>query len=1020
MIVRCILSRSHHLLIQFSTTSSLNRSLLDTVSTCSRYLTSRFISTPPPDEMYGFDEPFSPNEPLEVVGFTKDYTFLLDSLADSRKTTTESPPSIDAIAIADTISNSEDVFGSKSQKLLRQFREKLTESLVIEALRLVEKPSAVISFFIWAGRQIGYKHTPPVYNALVDLIVTDNDEKVPEELLQQIREDDKETLGEFLNVLIRRRCRNGSFSVALEELGRLKDFSFRPSRSTYNCLVQAFLKAGSLDSASLIHREMSVANVSIDGFTLRCFAYSLCKAGKWREALALVEAERFVPDAVFYTKLISGLCEASLFEEAMEFLNRMRADSCLPNVVTYSTLLCGCLNKKQLGRCKRVLSMMMIEGCYPSPKVFNSLVHAYCTTGDHSYAYKLFKKMVQCGHTPGYVVYNILIGSICGGGEDSLSSDLLVLAEKAYTEMLAAGVVLNKINVSRFTRCLCNAGKYEKAFSVIREMIGKGFVPDNSTYSKVLGYLCNASKMEMAFLLFEEMKTRGLVADVYTYTIMVDSFCKAGLIEQGRKWFDEMRNVGCKPNVVTYTALIHAYLKANKVGYANELFEVMISEGCVPNVVTYSALIDGHCKAGQTEKACRIFERMCGSKDVPDVDMYFTEQHDGERPNVVTYGALVDGFCKSHRVEEARKLLDAMSMEGCEPNEIVYDALIDGLCKVGKLEEAQEVKTEMSEHGFTATIYTYSSLIDRYFKMKRQDLVSKVLSKMLDSCKPNVVIYTEMIDGLCKVGKTDEAYKLMKVMEENGCQPNVVTYTALIDGFGVIGKIETCLELLERMGSKGVAPNYVTYRVLIGHCCQHGVLDVAYKLLEEMKQTHWPTHASGYRKVIEGFSKEFIESLGLLDEIAKDDTAPFVSVYRLLIDNLIKGERLEMALTLLEEVATLSVTLGNYSSTYNMLIESLCVADKVDKAFQLFSEMTKKGVSPDMETFCSLIKGLFRKRKISEALLLLDFVSHMVLYSFSLLNLKSVVIVSSSFFLCNVHSSLYCLCIFLLHCNADW
>ncbi|KAF3588845.1 hypothetical protein F2Q69_00031514 [Brassica cretica] len=40
--------------------------------------------------------------------------------------------------------------------------------------------------------------------------------------------------------------------------------------------------------------------------------------------------------------------------------------------------------------------------------------------------------------------------------------------------------------------------------------------------------------------------------------------------------------------------------------------------------------------------------------------------------------------------------------------------------------------------------------------------------------------------------------------------------------------------------------------------------------------------------------------------------------------------------------------------------------------------MTKKVVSPDMQTFCSLVKGLFRDRKISEALLLLDFVSHML------------------------------------------
>jgi pentatricopeptide repeat protein len=165
---------------------------------------------------------------------------------------------------------------------------------------------------------------------------------------------------------------------------------------------------------------------------------------------------------------------------------------------------------------------------------------------------------------------------------------------------------------------------------------------------------------------------------------------------------------------------------------------------------------------------------------------------------------------------------------------------------------------------------------------------------------------------------------------------------------------------------------------LIDHCCKNGALDVAHNLLEEMKQTHWPTHTAGYRKVIEGFNKEFIESLGLLDEIGQDDTAPFLSVYRLLIDNLIKAQRLEMALRLLEEVATFSATLVDYSSTYNSLIESLCLANKVETAFQLFSEMTKKGVIPEMQSFCSLIKGLFRNSKISEALLLLDFISHMV------------------------------------------
>ncbi|XP_010557157.1 PREDICTED: pentatricopeptide repeat-containing protein At1g06710, mitochondrial [Tarenaya hassleriana] len=985
-LVRYLLSRSCP---HFPPKSSHRCSLVNRISSRSRNFSPRFLSTSPPDELHGLvdpDDPFSPIKSQEEVDFSKEFSFLRDSLVDSDHSDDSqrvprvevSQCSVDALSIANAVSSEEDVFGSKTQKFLRQFREKLSESLVIEVLHLIKRPSAIVSFFIWAGRQIGYKHTVPVYHALVEAIVRDNDEKVPEVLLQQIRDDDREVLGKILNILIQKHCRNGLFNAALEELGRLKDCGYRPSRSTYNCLIQAFLKADRLDSATLVLREMSLANLRMDGFTLRCFAYSLCKAGKWREALTLIETEDFVPDTLFYTKLISGLCEASLFEEAMEFLNRMRANSCVPNVVTYSTLLCGCLNKRQLGRCKRILNTMIMEGCYPSPKIFYSLVHAYCRSGDYSYAYKLLKKMIQCGYKPGYVVYNILIGNICGN-QDLPSSDLLELAEKAYSEMLAGGVVLNKINVSNFARCLCGAGKFEKAFNVICEMMGKGFVPDTSTYSKVIGYLCNASKVEMAFLLFEEMKRSGIVPDVYTYTILIDSFAKAGLIEQASKWFDEMRKVGCPPNLVTYTALIHSYLKAKKVTDANKLFEMLLSDGFVPNIITYTALIDGHCKAGQSEKACQILEKMCGSRDVRDVDMYF-KQNDGnsERPNVVTYGALVDGLCKAHKVKEAWELLDAMAMEGCEPNQVVYDALIDGFCKVGKLEEAQEVFTKMSEHGYTASVYTFSSLIGRLFEEKRLDLVLKVLSRMLEnSCAPNVVIYTEMIDGLCKVGKTDEAYKLMQMMEEKGCQANVVTYTAMIDGFGKMGKIDRCLELLEQMGSKGVAPNFITYRVLIDHCCRNGLLDMAHSFLEEMKQTHWPVHVASYRKVIEGFNKDFISSLGLLDEIAKDDAAPVISVYTVLIDNFVKAKRLEVALTLHEEVASFSPTLAGYGSTYNALIEGLCLANEVDKAFQLFSEMTKKGVIPELQTLSNLIKGLFWDKKVNEALLLLDSISQM-------------------------------------------
>nr|XP_043608987.1 pentatricopeptide repeat-containing protein At1g06710, mitochondrial [Erigeron canadensis] len=899
---------------------------------------------------------------------------ILQSMLSVQKT--ETCKYTDAYIICNAIRDSKDVFREETQKFLSKFRGKLSESLVVDVLKLLKNGELAVKFFIWAGRQIGYSHTLVVYETLLDVMRCENSDGIPDHLIREIKDDDdKEVLGKLVNVLIRKCCKNGSWNVALEELGRLKDFGYKGSRVTYNALVQVFLEAGKLDSADLIYREMGDLGYKMDAHTLGSFAYSLCKIGKWREALDMVHKEKFVPDTKLYTRMIGGLCEGSFFEEAMEFLNRMRCDSCVPNVVTYRTLLCGCLNKGKLGRCKRILSMMIVEGCYPSPKIYNSLVHAYCKSGDFAYAYKLVKDPERYGVQPGYVIYNIFIGGICV--TEQPGPEKLELAEIAYVLMLKGGFVLNKVNAINYAQCLCGVGKFEKAYTVIHEMMKKGFIPDTGTYNKVISFLCDSSKIEKAFWLFNEMKKNGVVPNVHSYTTLIDSFCKAGLLPQARNWFNEMITNGCAPNVVTYTALIHAYLKANKLTDANELFEMMVSCGCSPNVVTLTALIDGHCKIGQVGKALQIYTRMKG-EEIPDVNMYFrsTEKSNMLDPNVVTYGALMDGLCKAHKADEAVKLLDVMSLEGCEPNRVVYDALIDGLLKEGKLEKAEELYTIMCEKGYNPNIFTYGSMIDKMFKDNRLDLASRVLSNMQkNSCPPNVVIYTEMVDGLCKVGKVVEAYRLMEMMETKGCKPNVVTYTAMINGFGKVGNVEKSLEIFRQMGGKSCAPNYVTYRVLIHHCCAAGLLDEAHELLEEMKQTYWPKHMSSYRKVVEGFNRDFLINLGLLDGISEYDDVPVIPIYKLLFDSYRKAGKLDVASKLLKEICSLSSPLDK--DLYISLIESLSVSHKFEKAFVLYAEMISKGGVPELGLLVNLVKGLVRADHWEEAIQLSHGLCHM-------------------------------------------
>ncbi|KAK5832675.1 hypothetical protein PVK06_016478 [Gossypium arboreum] len=136
------------------------------------------------------------------------------------------------------------------------------------------------------------------------------------------------------------------------------------------------------------------------------------------------------------------------------------------------------------------------------------------------------------------------------------SSDVLQLAKNAYNEMLAVGFILNKINISNFSMCLCSVGKFEKECNIIHEMMRKGFIPDTS-----------------------EMMRKGFIPDT-----MVDSDAKT-------------------PDVFTYGALLDGLFNAHKVKEAYDLLEAMLVVGCKPNQVVYDALIDGFCKVGKLEEA---------------------------------------------------------------------------------------------------------------------------------------------------------------------------------------------------------------------------------------------------------------------------------------------------------------------------------------------------------------------------------------------------------------------------------
>jgi pentatricopeptide repeat protein len=64
--------------------------------------------------------------------------------------------------------------------------------------------------------------------------------------------------------------------------------------------------------------------------------------------------------------------------------------------------------------------------------------------------------------------------------------------------------------------------------------------------------------------------------------------------------------------------------------------------------------------------------------------------------------------------------------------------------------------------------------------------------------------------------------------------------------------------------------------------------------------------------------------------------------------------------------------------TYTSLIQALCLASQIEEAFELYSEMTRNGIVPELSVFVWLIMGLIKVNKWNEALQLSYSICHEV------------------------------------------
>ena len=216
-------------------------------------------------------------------------------------------------------------------------------------------------------------------------------------------------------IFLIKECSNGEDEVvrligAIEEM---RGIGFRLNYPCYSILLMGLAKLSMGQRTFLVYRR-----IVADGFVLGMVDYksivnALCKNGFVQAAemfLSTILRVGFRLDSHVCTSWVLGYCRVGDLASAFQVFEKMSdEDNCNPNAVTYSVLIHGLCEAGRIGEAFRLKEEMSEKGCQPSTRTYTILIKALCDVGSSDKALGLLDEMVTKGCKPNDHTYTIFV-----------------------------------------------------------------------------------------------------------------------------------------------------------------------------------------------------------------------------------------------------------------------------------------------------------------------------------------------------------------------------------------------------------------------------------------------------------------------------------------------------------------------------------------------------------------------------------------------------------------------------------
>ncbi|XP_020598457.1 pentatricopeptide repeat-containing protein At1g55630-like [Phalaenopsis equestris] len=325
-------------------------------------------------------------------------------------------------------------------------------------------------FFVWAGQQQGYKHTPNAYNLAMKIFAESEELKAMWRLVDEMTQNGLPITPRTFNILISASGEAGMARKVVERFIKSQDFNYRPYKHSFNAILHSLIIMNQYRLIEWVYQQMLLQGCEPDVFTYNvvlCAKFRLGKLDQFHRLLDEMRDKGITPDIHTYNLLLHVLGKGDKPLAAVELLNYMTDVGCHPTVLHFTNLIDGLSRAGNLDACKYFFDEMIKKGCEPDVVCYTVMITGYTVASEFEEAHKLFDQMLERGQLPNVFTFNSMI------------------------------------------RGLCIAGRFDDACSMLKDMENKGCKPNFSVYSTLVSRLRNAGKVSDANDIINYMVERG-------------------------------------------------------------------------------------------------------------------------------------------------------------------------------------------------------------------------------------------------------------------------------------------------------------------------------------------------------------------------------------------------------------------------------------------------------------------------------------------------------------------------------